>query len=81
MIFDIENKTLISKKSLPIIFDKVDRFIGDYNGIKYLALFSSEKYNAIFSRTRYLIILKSGISYTVSHNYAKAEFIHMMIRP
>ena len=32
------------------MFDKVNRFIRDYNGTKYLALFGSEKYNAIFLR-------------------------------
>ena len=47
----------------------VDRFIKDYDGIKYLVLLSSEKYDAIFERIRYLIGWKSGISYVPSHNY------------
>ena len=54
------------------MFDKINGFIGDYNGTKYLELFSSEKY-AIFDRNG----LKSSITYVDSHNYAK--MIQMMI--
>ena len=44
--------------------------------LKYLALFhSNEKYDIIFDRIRYLIIilLRSNISYVVSHKYAKIK--------
>ena len=34
-------------------------------------LFVSEKYNFIYNRIRYLIVVKSGIIYIVSHNHAK----------
>ena len=40
---------MIGAKSLRITFDKVDRLIRDYDGIKYLVLFGSEKYDAIES--------------------------------
>ena len=53
------------------MFEKVDGFIKEYNGTKYLALFGSEKYNAIFDRIRYLIRLKSLISHVVSQYFGK----------
>ena len=55
------------------MFDEVYGFIRDYNGLKYLALFGSEKYHAIFNGIRYLIRLKSSISCIASHNYAKIK--------
>ena len=64
---------MIGAKPLCIMFDKVDKFIRDYNGTKYLLSLGSEKYNAIFNRIRYLIMLKSNISYVVSHNYGKIK--------
>ena len=69
LICDILRETLIGAKPLRIIFDKVDGFIRDYGGTKYLVLFGPEKYDAILDRIRYFIKLKSGISYIVSHNY------------
>ena len=74
MIYDILYQTLSGAKPLRIIFDKVDEFVRSYNGIKYLALFGSEKYNSIFSRIRYLIKYESSISY-VSYNYGKIKII------
>ena len=69
LICDILHDTFIGAKPLRIIFDKVDGFIRDYGGTKYLVLFGPEKYDAILDRIRYFIKLKSGISYIVSHNY------------
>ena len=40
---------------------------------KKLALFQSEKYDRIFNRTRYLIVLKSNISYVYAHKYMKIQ--------
>ena len=65
LIYDVMYKTLIGGKPLRFIFNKVDGFIEDYGGSKYLALFGSKKYNSIFNR-----MTKSSISYVVSHNYA-----------
>ena len=47
---------MISTSSKPyrIRFDKIDGFIGDYDGTRYLALFSPEKYYVIYNRIRYL---------------------------
>ena len=63
MIYDISYKTLIGVKPLRIIFNKIDGFIRVYDGIRYLTLFSSEKYCAIYNRIRYLISLKSSITF------------------
>ena len=37
---------------LNLRFDKVDRFIGVYDGITYLVLFGCEKYYFIYNRIR-----------------------------
>ena len=66
-------KILIFAKPLRIMFDIVDGFIRDYNGTKYLAIFSSEKYNAIFNSIRYLVRVKSRIPCTISHNYGEIK--------
>ena len=56
------------------MFNKVDGFIKDCDGTKYLELFGTEKYNVIFDRIRYLVRLKSGATYAIFHNYAKIKF-------
>ena len=63
LIYDISYKTLIDSKPLRIRLDKIDGFIRIYNGTRYLTLFGFKKYDAIYNRTRYLINLKSGITY------------------
>ena len=62
-IYDILYITLIGAKPFRIRFDKINGFIRIYNGTRYLTLFGSEKYGAIYDRTRYLISLKSSITY------------------
>ena len=66
-------KTLIGAKPLRIMFDKVDGFIRDYDGTKYLVLFVLEKYNASFDRIKCLTGLKTGIKYVCSYNYTKIK--------
>ena len=61
MIF--HKKTLIRSKPLLIRFDKRDGSIRIYEGTTYLVLFGPEKYDAIYNRIRYLITLKSVITY------------------
>ena len=39
-------------------FDKINGFVRDYDGTKYLTLFFPEKYDAISDRIRYFIGLK-----------------------
>ena len=73
MIYDILYKTLIRARPSFIMFDKENGFIRDFEWAKYLALLSPEKFDTIVDRIRYLIRLKSGISYVFSHNYAKIK--------
>ena len=75
MIYDVSYKILISSKSLRIRFDKLDRIIRIYDGARYLTLFGTEKYDAIYDRIRYLISLKSSITYIFSHCFAKIKVI------
>ena len=63
LIYDISYKTLIREKLLRIRFSKIDGLIRIYDGNRYLTLLGSEKYDAIYNRIRYLISLKSGITY------------------
>ena len=63
LICNVSFKTLIGTKSLRIMFDKVDGFIGDYDGTRYLILFGLDKYNVIYDRIIYVIGLKSDIAY------------------
>ena len=60
-------------KPLRFRFDKVDGFIRVYDRTRYLVLFGPEKYDAIYNRIRYLIILTGGITYVISHNYARIK--------
>ena len=71
MIYDVSYKTLAGAKPLRLNFDNVDEFIRDNDGTKYLVLFGLEKCNAIYDRIRYLIGLKSDITYVLSHYCSK----------
>ena len=71
LIYNISYKSSIDPKPLRIRFDKIDGLFIIYDGTKYLTLFGSEKYDAIYDRIRYLINLKSGITYIFSHYFAK----------
>ena len=74
-MFDISYNTLIDPKPLRIRFDKIDGFIRIHDRIRYLTLFGSEKYDAIYDRIRYLISLRSGISYIFSLFLKKQSLI------
>ena len=58
-------------KPVQIRFDKLDGFIKIYDGTRYLVLFGPERYDAVYNRIRYLINEKSGMIYSISHNFAK----------
>ena len=73
LVYGISYKTLIWAKPLPIMFDKVDGFIRDFDRTRYLVLCGREKHDVIFNRIIYLINQKSFISYVISHNYAKIK--------
>ena len=47
LIYNILFKTFIGVKPLRIIYNKVDGFIRECGGSKYLVLFGSEKYDAV----------------------------------
>ena len=73
LIDDISDKILIDSKPLRIRFNEIDGFVRIYDGTRYLTLFSSEKYVVVYDRIRYLISLKSGITYIFSHYFAKIK--------
>ena len=71
LVCNVLYKTLIGAKLLHIMLDKANWFIRVYDGIRYLLLFGDEKYDFIYNRTRHLTGSKKGITYVISHNYAK----------
>ena len=73
LVYNISYKSLVSAKPLRIIFDKIDGFIRVYDGTRSLVLFGSEKCDYIYNRIRYLISVKGGITYVISHNYTKIK--------
>ena len=62
-------------------FDKIDGFIRIYDGTRYLTLFGFKKYDPIYDKIRYLITLKSGITYIFSHYLAKIEVVSYVSLP
>ena len=72
-------KTLIDSKPLSIGFNKIDRFIRIYDWTRYLILSGSEKYDAIYNKIRYLIGLKSDITYIFSPYFAKKYWLWIML--
>ena len=55
------------------MLNKINGFIRVYDKAKYLQLFCLEKYDTIYDRIRYLISLKSGITYVFLICYAKIK--------
>ena len=81
MVWNISCKTLTGAKPLCIRFSKVDGFIRVYDGTRYVVLFGPEKHDVIFNRIRYLLSQKSGITYVLSHNYARTKIDSYDILP
>ena len=50
LVYDISYKILIGAKLLCIRFNKIDGFIRDYDGTRYLVLFGDEKHDFIYNR-------------------------------
>ena len=73
MINYISHKTLIASKPLRIRVDKTYGFIKFNNGSKHLVLLGPEKYDVIYKRIRYIISLKSNMTYAFSHYFAKIK--------
>ena len=65
LVYNISYKTLIGTKALHIRFNKTNGFIWVYDGTRYSVLFGGEKYD--------LIGAKNGVTFAVSHNYAKIK--------
>ena len=74
MVYGISRKTFIGGLPLRIRFVKVDGFIKVYDETRYLVLFGPEKHDVVYNRIRYLISLKSCITYVYSQNYARIKF-------
>ena len=72
-IYDDSYKTLIAKKPLRTSFNKIDGFISVSDGSRYLLLFGPEKCDGVYNSIRYLIRLKSGMTYVFSCNYTKIK--------
>ena len=73
LIYGISYKTSIKGKPSRIRLDKIDGFIRIYDGTGYLKLFDSEKFAAIYNKIRYLLYLKSDITYVFSHYYEEIK--------
>ena len=73
LIYEISYKNLIGSRPLRNRFNKIDGIIRIYDGTRYLTLFDTKKYDAIYDRIRYLINLKSSITYIFSHYFAKIK--------
>ena len=73
LIYNISYKALMGPKPLLIRFNKIDAFIRICYGTRYLVLLGPEKYNIIYNLIRYLISLKSGITYIFSDYFAKIK--------
>ena len=68
-----QTKLLWAKKPFCIKFDEIDGFIKIYDPTGYLLLFGHEKYDAIYDEIRYLTSEKSGITYSISQNFARIK--------
>ena len=77
-IYDISYKTLIDSNLLRI-FNKIDEIIRIYDGTRYLTLFGTKKHDTIYDRIRYLIRLKSSITYIFLIYFAKSKLILMIL--
>ena len=53
-----------------IRLDKVGGFVKVYDGSRYLVLFCPERYDAVYDRIIYITSQKSGITYSINHNFA-----------
>ena len=47
---------------------EIDGFVRTYDDTRYSVLFRSEKYYPIYTKIRYLIRVKTGITYVISCN-------------
>ena len=64
---------MIDAKPLRIRFIKIFGFVIVYDVARYLILLRGERYDFMYNMIRYLIGVKSSITFVVSHNYAKIQ--------
>ena len=55
------------------MLDKVDGIVRDYDGTKYLVLFSLERYDVIYDRIRDFIGLTTSTTFAFLFNYPKIK--------
>ena len=72
-IYEIPYKTLIGSKPLCNRVNKKMNLLEFLMELDNLTLFGSEKYDAFYDRIRCLISLNSGITYILSHCFAKIK--------
>ena len=73
LVYNIPYKSVTGAKPLGIRFNKVNGFVRIYAGTRYLVSFEPEKHDAVFNRISYVIGVKSGITYVISHYYARIK--------
>ena len=73
LVYKFTYKTLIGSKPLGIRLDKIDGFVRLYDRSRNLELFGAAKHESIYNRIRYIIGVKSGITYVFSHNYVRIK--------
>ena len=74
LVYNISCKILIGAKlGLCIRFGKVRGFIRVYDRTRYSALFEHGKYHTIFNMIKYLMGVRNGITYVISHIYEKIK--------
>ena len=56
-----------------IRFDKINGIIRVYDGTRYLTVFGTKKCDAMHDRIRYLVSLKSSMTYIFSRYFAKIK--------
>ena len=61
----------MSSIPLRIKFEKIDRCIKIYDGIRYLVILDHSWFDKICDSIKYLITEKSGITDRISHNFAR----------
>ena len=64
---------MIDANPVHIRFNKIDGFIKVDDGTRYLVLLGREKYDSIYNGIRYVVSVKSGSTYIISHNFAKLK--------
>ena len=72
LVYDRLDKNLTGAKPMRIRFNKIDGFINVYDGSRYL--FTDEIYDFVYNRTRYLVAVKSDITYVISYNFSFIQF-------